>query len=93
MQAPGDTPRMRDFGYFRYMVTDHRRTRQGIARRLMEMTLLHAHACGMTQLHCLSTFGSFPFYRAMGFVEMGEMNIELRPGIILPAIFMSRFLT
>lgn len=92
MQAPGGKPGARGTGHIRHVVTDHRRTREGIGRRLMEHTILHAHACGMRQLHCQSTRTAVPFYAAMGFVVQAEIDIPLRPGIHFPAVFMSRLL-
>lgn len=92
MQAPGGKPGMRGIGHIRHVVTDHRRTREGIGRRLMEHIILHAHACGMMQLHCQSTRTAVPFYESMGFVAQGEIDIELRPGITFPAVFMKRIL-
>jgi GNAT superfamily N-acetyltransferase len=92
MQAPGGKPGARGIGHIRHVVTDHRRTRQGIGRRLMEHIVLHAHACGMTQLHCQSTRNAVPFYEAMGFVAQGEIDIPLRPGIDFSAVVMVRIL-
>lgn len=90
MQAPGGKPGTRGVGHIRHVVTDHRRTREGIGRRLMEHIILHAHACGMMQLHCQSTRTAVPFYEAMGFVVRGNIHIELRPGIIFPAVVMTK---
>lgn len=90
MQAPGGKPGMRGVGHIRHVVTDHRRTREGIGRRLIEYIVLHAHACGMMQLHCQSTRTAVPFYEAMGFVAQGDIDIELRPGIVFPAVVMTK---
>lgn len=92
MQAPGGRPGTRGIGHIRHVVTDHTRTRQGIARRLMEHIVLHAHASGMTQLHCQSTRTAVPFYEAMGFVQQSEIEVPLRPGISFPAVFMMKIL-
>jgi GNAT superfamily N-acetyltransferase len=89
-QAPNGKPGTRGIGHIRHVVTDHRRTREGIGQRLLEHLLLHAHASGMSQLHCQSTRTAVPFYQAMGFVVQGDIDIELRPGITFPAIFMTR---
>ncbi|MCK0149128.1 GNAT family N-acetyltransferase [Marivita sp. S6314] len=92
MQAPGGKPGMRGIGHIRHVVTDHRRTREGIGRRLLDHLILHAQASGMSQLHCQSTRTAVPFYQSMGFVARGEVDIELRPGITFPAEFMVRML-
>jgi len=92
MQAPGGRPGARGIGHIRHVVTDHRRTREGIGRKLLEYIAMHAHAAGMTQLHCQSTRTAVRFYQAMGFVPQGEIDIPLRPGITFPAVFMVRIL-
>lgn len=92
MQAPGGKPGMRGIGHIRHVVTDHRRTREGIGRALMEHIVLHAKGSGMTQLHCQSTRTAVPFYTALGFVAQGEIDVPLRPGIEFPAIFMVRMM-
>lgn len=92
MQAPGGKPGMRGIGHIRHVVTDHRRTREGIGRTLMDYIALHAHASGMTQLHCQSTRTAVGFYEAMGFVQHTEIDIPLRPGISFPAVFMVKML-
>ncbi|WP_439124381.1 GNAT family N-acetyltransferase [Marivita sp.] len=92
MQAPGGRPGMRGIGHIRHVVTDHRRIREGIGKALMEHIVLHAHASGMSQLHCQSTRTAVPFYEAMGFQAQGEIDVPLRPGIDFPAVFMVRIL-
>lgn len=92
MQAPGGKPGMRGIGHIRHVVTDHRRVRQGIGRKLMEHVIRHAQGSGMRQLHCQSTRTAVPFYTTVGFVAQGEIDIPLRPGISFPAIFMTRTL-
>lgn len=90
VQAPGGKPGTRAIGHIRHVVTDHRQTRKGIGRMLMSHIIQHAHACGMTLLHCQSTRTAVPFYEALGFVVMGEIDIALRPGIDFPAVLMVR---
>ena len=90
MQAPGGRPGQRGIGHIRHVVTDHRRTREGIGRKLLQHIFLHAKACGMSQLHCQSTRTAAAFCEAMGFVASGEIIIPLRPGIEFPAVFMQR---
>ncbi|MDP4992609.1 GNAT family N-acetyltransferase [Marivita lacus] len=92
MQAPGGRPGARGIGHIRHVVTDHRRTRQGIGRSLMEHIALHALASGMSQLHCQSTRTAVPFYEAMGFEARGDIVVPLRPGIDFPAVFLQRIL-
>lgn len=77
-------------GHIRHVVTDHRRTRQGVGRRLMTHIIADARGAGIRQLDCLSTRMAVPFYAACGFEEVGPVMIALRQAIEFPAILMRR---
>ena len=77
-------------GHIRHVVTDHRRTREGIGRALMGHIFDHARGEGVMRLDCLSTRMAVPFYSACGFEEVGPVTIDLRPGIEFPAVLMQR---
>lgn len=79
-------------GHIRHVVTDHRATRQGIARRLMDHTLAEARGAGITRMICQATRTALPFYLAMGFVTQREIDVPLGPGITFPAILMEQYL-
>lgn len=83
----GRDPRV---GHVRHVVTDHRRTRAGIGRALMQHIVNDARRAGMARLDCLSTRMAVPFYAACGFENLGPVTIDLRPGIEFPAVFMRR---
>lgn len=72
-------------GHIRHVVTDHRRTRAGIGRRLMEYIIADARAAGITRLDCMSTRTAEPFYAACGFRALDDVTVPLRPGIDFPA--------
>lgn len=93
MQAPGSGPGQRGTGHIRHVVTDRACQGQGIGRALMETVITHALGSGMARLHCQSTRNAVPFYAALGFVEKGDVAINLRPGIVFPAVFMERQLS
>ncbi|MCR8726727.1 GNAT family N-acetyltransferase [Frigidibacter sp. ROC022] len=78
--------------HVRHLVTDHRRVRQGIARRLMGHVLAEAKAAGARILDCQSTLTAVPFYASLGFREVGPILIQLRPGIEFPAVRMQKVL-
>jgi len=75
-------------GHIRHVVTDHRRVRQGIGRRLMEHVLGSAREAGIKTLECYSTLMAVPFYTSIGFQTLGDMSVPLRPGIDFPAVHM-----
>jgi hypothetical protein len=39
---------------------------------------------------CLATRTAVPFYRALGFAELGPAEVTLAPGIVFPAVRMAR---
>ena len=77
-------------GHVRHVATDHRMVRQGIGTRIMTHTLSQARAAGMTTMDCLSTRTAVPFYAALGFRSLGPVEVGLRPGIVFPAVRMTR---
>lgn len=91
-QAPGGRPGTRGVGHIRHVVTSHRHVRHGIGRALMSNVILHAKGSGAFKLDCLSTITAVPFYAHMGFVDIGPVDVQLRPGITFPAVRMERVL-
>jgi len=88
--APGGGGGHPSIANIRHVVTDHRRTRQGIGRALMTRILGDARAAGARLADCLSTRTAVPFYEAMGFQTLGPCKVELRAGVSFPAIQMQR---
>lgn len=84
------SPRRRDIGQVRHVVTDYRLTRKGIGRALMTHIFETARAAGVGHLQCQSTRTAVPFYAACGFRELGPIEVPLRPGIAFPAVAMER---
>lgn len=77
-------------GQVRHVVTDHRRTRQGIGTALMTHIIDRARAAGIRHLQCQSTRTAVPFYAACGFRLLGPIEVPLAPGISFPAMAMER---
>lgn len=77
-------------GNIRHVVTDHRSTRKGYGRRLMDHIFADARSAEIALLDCLSTRTAEPFYAAMGFASIGPIDVPLRQGIMFPAIRMTR---
>lgn len=90
--AGGWTARKRDprIADIRHVVTDHRYTRQGIGRALFTRIFADAEAAGVQLFDCLSTRTAVPFYAAMGFQELGPIEVTLAQGIAFPAVHMQR---
>ena len=89
---PGGGAGAADLGHIRHVVTDHRRTREGIGRRLLRHVFVEAAQAGVTRLACQSTLTAAPFYRAMGFEGDRQITVPLASGIGFPALLMERAL-
>ena len=74
----------------RHLVTDDRHLRKGIGRAIMAAAHDQARAAGVRVMDCNATRTAEPFYAAMGYRRLGEITVELRPGISFPAVQMQR---
>jgi GNAT superfamily N-acetyltransferase len=83
-------PRHAEIGQIRHVVTDHRRTRQGIGTAMMAHIIGAARVAGLRHLQCQSTRTAVPFYTACGFRLLGPVEVPLAPGISFPAVAMER---
>ena len=75
-------------GHIRHVVSDDRLQRQGVGRALISHALDTARAAGIRQMECWSTFTGVAFYEAMGFRQLGPIDVPLRDGITFPSIRM-----
>ena len=79
-------------GNVRHVVTDDRQVRRGVGRALIGHICDTARASGMTWLHCVATLTAVPFYRAVGFTDIGPLTLRFGAGIAFPAMEMRRAL-
>lgn len=78
-------------GHVRHVVTDHRQTRQGFGRALIEHIFASARATGVETLEVLSTLTAVPFYRAMGFTGAEAVQVPIGPANLpFPSVRMMR---
>jgi len=90
--AGGWTVRDRNTGDVRHVVTDDRALRRGVGRAILTRVIGEARAAGLYLLVCKSTWTAVPVYAALGFREIGPIEVPLRPGITFPAMHMQRVL-
>jgi len=90
--AGGWTPdtEVKTKGHIRHLVTDDRALRRGIGRALMQHSFDTARATGITQMECWATRTAVPFYTALGFADLGPIDVPLAGGIAFPSIRMAR---
>lgn len=90
--AGGWTPDKQDaaLGHIRHVVTDDRALRRGVGRRLMAHCFEKARAAGVTRMECWATRTAVPFYKAVGFAEVGLIDVQLAGGISFPSVRMTQ---
>jgi N-acetylglutamate synthase-like GNAT family acetyltransferase len=88
--AGGWTPGRAGHGNVRHVVTDAAHLRRGIGRALFGTIFGTAREAGLHRLDCQATRTAVPFYRALGFAEIGPVEVPLAQGILFPAIRMTR---
>ena len=88
--AGGWTPdkKHQDLGHIRHLVADDRMQGQGLGRAIVTHSLQVAADSGKTRMECWSTFPAVAFYAALGFVEVGPIDVPLREGITFPSVRM-----
>ena len=74
--------------HIRHVVTDDRMVRRGIGRAILTHAMQTAREAGVHQIECWSTLTGVPFYRSLGFHELGPIDVELAPGVTFPSVRM-----
>ncbi|MEM8654349.1 MAG: GNAT family N-acetyltransferase [Pseudomonadota bacterium] len=77
-------------GHIRHVVTDDRALRRGVGRRLMARCFDDARAAHVNRMECWATRTAVPFYTAVGFEEIGPIDVPLADGITFPSVRMMR---
>lgn len=90
--AGGWTPDKRnpELGHIRHVVTDDRALRRGVGRRLMQHCFGVARGHGVGRMECWATRTAVAFYKAVGFREIGPIDVPLGGGISFPSVRMMR---
>ena len=65
-------------------------TKRGVGRAIYRHCEAAARAAGVSAFECHASLNGEPFYAALGFESIRRIDIELRPGLRLPAVLMRR---
>lgn len=90
MEKPGGGEIVAGVGHIRHFATHPAHLRKGIGRLLLDVCLAEAREAGIRTMMCQSTLPAEPFYAAAGFRRIGLIEIEMGPGVRLPAVAMQR---
>jgi GNAT superfamily N-acetyltransferase len=87
-EKPGTGEVAEGVGHIRHFATHPAWRRRGVAKRLLQHCIDEARRLGMRIMMSQSTLPAEAFYAAAGFRRLGVIDVEMGPGIILPAIEM-----
>jgi GNAT superfamily N-acetyltransferase len=90
IDKPGSGEIVEGVGHIRHFATHPAHLRKGVARLLLEHCLAEARAAGIHIMMSQSTLPAEKFYAAAGFRPIGPIEVEMGPGVVLPAVEMQR---
>jgi N-acetylglutamate synthase-like GNAT family acetyltransferase len=90
LERPGSGTIEPHLGHIRHFAVHPSWTRRGIGNALYGHCESAARAVGVMAFECYSSLNAEKFYRALGFSRIREMDIELRPDIVLRTVLMRR---
>jgi N-acetylglutamate synthase-like GNAT family acetyltransferase len=76
--------------HIRHFATHPEWVRRGVGTSLLARCFMDARRLGIGKLHCYSTLNAEQFYQASGFETIGPIDVPMGPGLIFPAVLMSR---
>jgi N-acetylglutamate synthase-like GNAT family acetyltransferase len=90
LERPGTRSVEPGIGHIRHFAVHPDCTRRGIGRTILELCDGAARAAGVRTFECYSSLNAEKFYRALGFVRIREIDMELRPLVVLRGVLMRR---
>lgn len=92
-ERPGSADVVPGTAHVRHFATDPHWVGRGVARAILQRCLTEAGSHGATIIEAYSTLTAVEFYRTLGFVVIGPIEVPLMQGLLLPSIHMKRDLT
>ena len=89
-EQPGKETVEQGLGHIRHFAVHPDWTRRGIGRSVFTVCVRAACAAGLMTFECYSSLNAEKFYRALGFVRIREIDIELKPSLMLRGVLMRR---
>jgi GNAT superfamily N-acetyltransferase len=87
-EKPGSGEVVDGVAHIRHFATHPAHLRKGIARMLLKHCLAEARSAGIQVMMSQSTLPAEQFYAAAGFRSVRPIEVELGPGVVLPAVEM-----
>jgi len=90
LERPGTGTVGPHVGHVRHFATHPDWTRRGVGRAIYHLCESAARSAGVIALECYSSLNAEKFYSALGFEHIREIDIELKPSVVLRAMLMRR---
>ena len=88
LERPGAGTVEPQVGHIRHFAVHPEWTGRGVGRAIYGVCERAARAAGVTAFECYSSLNAEKFYRALDFKRIREIDIELRPHVVLRAVWM-----
>ncbi|WP_119273971.1 GNAT family N-acetyltransferase [Taklimakanibacter deserti] len=88
LERPGTTEITPGLAHLRHFATDPAFARKGVGRAIFGECARAAAKAGAKMFQAYSSFNAEPFYKGIGLVPVGWIELPLAPDISLPAVVM-----
>ncbi len=88
LERPGTGEVIGGVGHIRHFATHPDHARKGVARALLDHCLAEARERGLSVMMSNSTLPAVAFYASAGFGKVAAIEVEMGPGVVLPAVEM-----
>jgi N-acetylglutamate synthase-like GNAT family acetyltransferase len=89
-ERPGTTEIEPHLGHVRHFGTHPAWIRRGVGRAIYSRCADTARAAGIITLEAYASLNAESFYRALGFERIREIDLELKPQIVMRGVLMRR---
>jgi len=86
----GDIVVQEGVGHIRHFGTHPDWIKRGIGKAIYRRCEAAAREAGLIRFDCQSSLNAEAFYAACGFKRIEEIDIEMRPAVVLPVVYMRR---
>lgn len=85
---PGTGKVEADLAHIRHYGVDADWAGRGVGRALFERCRVDAAAAGFRRFECFSSLNGVPFYRSLGFADIGPIAVTMGPELAFPSLRM-----
>ena len=87
-ERPGTGEITAKVGHIRHFGVHRHWTRRGVGKALYTRCKLDARGAGVSQFECYASLNGEPFYAALGFRRLAEIELDMFDGLRFPSVHM-----